>query len=64
MTITASPHCITCDYCDNADYYFGNKKEVWIQAKGQGWLTYKGFHFDSKQCLDNYKRQITSKSEE
>ena len=29
---------------------------VWSQAKANGWLIYKGQHFDSEQCLDNYKK--------
>lgn len=55
MTIEKQPQAIICDYCGNADYYYGDKRLVWKQAKEIGWLIYKGKHFDSEQCLKNYK---------
>lgn len=55
MTIEKQPQAIICDYCQNIDYYYGDKRSVWAQAKAMGWLQYKGKHFDSEQCLKNYK---------
>ena len=61
MTIEQSPQCIFCDYCSNSDYYYGNKREVWRRAKQMGWLKYKGKHFDTLECMGNYKKQIKAK---
>lgn len=58
MTIEQSPQCISCDYCFNCDYYYGNVREVWRQAEKFGWLKYKDKHFDSAQCMENYKASI------
>lgn len=55
MTIEQSPQCISCDYCFNCDYYYGNVKEVWKQAKKFGWLKYKNKHFDTLECMEKYK---------
>lgn len=57
MTIEQSPHCISCDYCHNSDYYYGNKIQVWKQAKEMGWVKYKDKHFDTLECLENYKSE-------
>ena len=57
MTIEQSPQCISCDYCSNSDYYYGNKRKVWEQAKQMGWLKYKGKHFDTLECMENYKSE-------
>ena len=56
MTIEKQPQAIICGYCQNADYYYEDKHSVWSQAKANGWLIYKGQHFDSGQCLNNYKK--------
>lgn len=55
MTIEKQPQAILCDYCGIADYYFGNQRQVWQQAKNMGWLKYQGKHFDTLTCLNNYK---------
>ena len=55
MTIEKQPQAIICDYCQNTDYYCGDKRFVQAQAKAMGWLIYKGKHFDTEQCLQNYK---------
>lgn len=57
MTIEQCPQMITCDFCGCADYYFGNKRSVWQQAKEMGWVCYKGKHFDTKECLKDYKEK-------
>ena len=36
MTIEKQPQAIICDYCQNADYYDGDKRSVWSQAKANG----------------------------
>ena len=59
MTIKRQPQAIICDHCDNHDYYHGDKKEVWRQAKKKGWLIYKGKHFDTEECLQDYKQGKT-----
>ena len=61
MTIEQSPHCISCDYCHNSDYYYGNKIQVWKQAKEMGWAKYKDKHFDTLECMENYKKRIKAK---
>lgn len=64
MTIEQSPHCISCNYCSNSDYYYGTKQQVWRQAKANGWLKYKDKHFDTPECMEDYKKQITAKDGE
>lgn len=61
MTIEQTPTMITCDYCGNADYYFGNKRSIEEQAIKNGWIKYKGKHFDSEECLSIYKRVKNNK---
>lgn len=56
MTIEQCPHCISCDYCLNYTYYYGSIREVWKQAKEAGWLKYKDKHFDTLECMENYKK--------
>lgn len=58
MTIKQQPQAIICDCCGCADYYMGNKRWVWEQAKENGWLIYRGKHFDSEECLRKYKLDI------
>lgn len=45
MTIEKQSQAIICDYCQNNDYYYGDKRSVWTQAKAMGWLQYKDKHF-------------------
>lgn len=58
MTIEECPHCISCDYCLSYTYYYGSIRGVWKQAKLAGWFKYKGKHFDTLECMENYKKQI------
>ena len=57
MTIEQTPTSIICDYCGNADYYFGSIKIVEKQAISSGWLKYKGKHFDTPECLNSYRKE-------
>ena len=58
MSIEKTPNAIVCDYCNNTDYYFGNKKCIVEQAIKNGWVIYKGKHFDTKECLNAYLHSI------
>ena len=59
MTIKRQPQAMICDHCDNHDNYYCDKKEVWRQAKEKGWLIHKGKHFDTEECLQDYKQGKT-----
>ena len=56
--IHASWDLIKCDYCNLTDYYYynGDRSKMWKKAKSDGWLRYKGMHFDTKECLEQYRK--------
>lgn len=55
MTIEKTLTMIYCDFCGTTDCFYGNKRRVLQQAKEMGWVSYKGKHFDTKECLEKYK---------
>ena len=57
MTIKKQPTMIMCDYCNEVDYLYGNYAEVWTQAQKNGWFHYDGKHFDTKECMEQWKRE-------
>lgn len=48
---------IKCDYCNNTVcYYKDDRSKIWKHAKSNGWLRYKGMHFDTEHCLEQYRK--------